>query len=158
MRYASLSRPSFTITRTSLNKPQARSKATRIMTVFPTMYMQNLYEKFYNKEKRVIPTSSKQHATRQNLGHAVFERFGFIRCPKLRSSLSSKSIAQGLTVQQQRHVKSIKHGALPDICIDDVRRHTMSPVDPVVAVKTPARFRTFDHPVTHRAIGSQNKV
>ena len=57
-----------------------------------------------------------------------------------------KSIAQGLTVQQQRHIKSIKHSALPDIYIDDVRRHTMSPVDLAVAVKTPARYRTYGIP------------
>ena len=96
MRYASLSRPP--------------SKITRIMTVLPTMFMQDLYEKFHDKKKRVIPTSSKtldspikQHATRQNLGHDVFERFGFIRCPesmpRLHFSISPKSIAQGLIVQ-----------------------------------------------------------
>ncbi|CAF9943111.1 MAG: Baculoviral IAP repeat-containing protein 5, partial [Alectoria fallacina] len=129
MRYAPLSRP-------------PSSKATRTMTVLPTMSMQDLYEKFHDKEKRVIPTPSgtldsptKQHATRQNLGHVVFERFGFIRCPRS----MPKSIAQGLTVQQQRHIKPIKHDALPEIWMDDVRRHTMSPVDLAVAVKTSAQ-------------------
>ena len=142
----------------SLSKPQARSKITRTMTVLPTMSIQNLYEKFHGKEKRIIPTPSrtldsptKQHATRQNLGHAVFERFGFIRSlpkstPRLHSSISSKSIAQGLTIQQQRHIKSIKHDALPDICIDDVRSHTLSPADLAVAVKTPAQYRTYGIP------------
>ncbi|CAF9943623.1 MAG: hypothetical protein ALECFALPRED_000801, partial [Alectoria fallacina] len=132
MRYAPLSRPPSTTTRT--------------ITVLPTMSMQDLYEKFHDKEKRVIPTSSKtldspikQHSTRQNLEHVVFERFGFIRCPKnaskLRFSISSKSIIQRLIVQQQRHIKSIKHNALSDICIDDVRRHTMLPINLV----TPSR-------------------
>ena len=97
MRYAPLSKP-------------PSNKATRIMTVLPVMSMQDLYEKFHDKEKRVIPTPSgtldsptKQHATRQNLGHVVFERFESIRCPKnaskLRFSMSSKSIVQGLIVQ-----------------------------------------------------------
>ncbi|CAF9941899.1 MAG: hypothetical protein ALECFALPRED_009376 [Alectoria fallacina] len=95
-----------------LSKLQTRNKTTRrITTVLPTMSMQDLYEKFHDKEKRVIPTP--------------------------------KSIAQGLTVQQQRHIKSIKHDTLPGICIDDVRRHTMLPVDLAVAVKTPTRFRTL---------------
>ena len=136
-----------------LSKLQARNKATRIMIILPTMSMQDLYKKFHDKEKPIIPipnktldSPTKQHATRQNLGHAVFERFGFIRCPKSDFSLSSKPIAQRLTVQQQRHIKSFKHGALPNICIGDVRKHTMSPVDPVVAVKTPARYRTCDIP------------
>ena len=58
MRYASLSRFSF-------------NKITRIMIVFLIMFMQDLYEKFQNKEKRVILTLSKildspikQHAIR----------------------------------------------------------------------------------------------
>ncbi|CAF9916932.1 MAG: hypothetical protein ALECFALPRED_010915 [Alectoria fallacina] len=57
MRYALLSKPSFII--------------TRIVTVLFIMFMQNLYEKFYDKEKPIIFTSSKtfdspikQHATR----------------------------------------------------------------------------------------------
>ena len=57
MRYAPLSKPS-------------SNKITRTMTVLPAMSMQDPY----------FPT--KQHATRQNLGHAVFERFESIRCPK----------------------------------------------------------------------------
>ena len=137
----------------SLSKPQARSKTTHIMIVLPIMFMQDLYKKFHDKEKPVIPTPNKildspikQHATRQNLEHAVFERFEFIRCSKSDFSLPSKPIAQGLTVQQQRHIKSFKHGALSNIYIDDVRKHIMSPVDPVVAVKTPARYRTCDIP------------
>ena len=73
--------------------------------------MQDLYEKFHDKEKRVIFTS--------------------------------KSIVQKLIVQQQRHIKSIKHDTLSDICINDVRKHIMSPVDLTVAVKTPTRFRTL---------------
>ena len=71
MRYASLSKPLFIITRISLNKPQARNKVTRIMIVLSVIFMQNLYEKFHNKKKRVIPTSNrilnsptKQYATR----------------------------------------------------------------------------------------------
>ena len=133
MRYASLSKPT----------------VTRTMIVLSVIFMQDLYEKFHGKEKLVISTNKpfKQHATRQNLGHAVFERFESIRCSKnafkLHFSISSKSIAQGLIVQQQRHIKPIKHGALSDICINDVRRHTMSPVDLAVAVKTSTRFRTL---------------
>ena len=163
MRYAPLSRP-------------PSNKITRIMTVLPAKSMQNLYEKFHDKDKRVIPTPSrtldsptKQYATRQNLEHAVFERFGFIRSlpestPRLHFSISTKSIAQGLTIQQQRHIKSIKHGALPDICIDDVRRHTMSPADLAVAVKTPTRFRTLTSQQrksstnSHQAMRCSNKV
>ncbi|CAF9921791.1 MAG: hypothetical protein ALECFALPRED_001876 [Alectoria fallacina] len=158
MRYAPLSRP-------------PSSKATRTMTVLPTMSMQDLYEKFHDKEKRVIPTPNntldsptKQHATRQNLGHAVFERFGFIRCPKSDFSLSSKPVAQGLTNQQQRHMRFIKHDTLLDVCIDDVRRHTMSSVDLAVAVKTPTRFRTLasqqrnSSTDSHQAMRSSNKV
>ncbi|CAF9925161.1 MAG: hypothetical protein ALECFALPRED_002913 [Alectoria fallacina] len=148
MRYAPLSRPS-------------SNKATRTMTVLPIMSMQDLYEKFRDKEKRVIPTPNK---TRQNLGHAVFERFGFIRCPKNDFSLPSKPVAQGLTVQQQRHIKPIKHGALPGICIHDVRRHTMWPADLAVAVKTPTRFRTLasqqrkSSTDSHQAMRCSNKV
>ena len=142
MRYAPLSRPTI----------------TRPTVILPTMSMQDLYEKFHGKEKLVIPTPNKtldsptkQHATRQNLGHRVFERFGFIRSlpestPRLHFSISPKSIAQGLTTQQQRHIKSTKHSALTGICINDVRKHTMSPVDLVVAVKTSAQHRTYGIP------------
>ena len=42
-----------------LSKFQARSKITRIITVFFIIFIQDLYEKFYNKKKRVILTSSK---------------------------------------------------------------------------------------------------
>ena len=131
IRFVSLSKSSFTI--------------TRIIIMLFIIFMQNLYEKFYNKKKLVMFTnkSFKQYAIRQNLEHVVFERFGSIR--SLLKSMS-KSIAQGLIVQQQRHIKPIKHGALPDICIDDVRRHTMSPVDLAVVVKTPARYRTYGIP------------
>ena len=55
MRYASLS----------------KSAVTRIMIVISAMFIQDLYEKYYDKKKRVILTSSrtldsstKQHATR----------------------------------------------------------------------------------------------
>ena len=114
--------------------------------------MQNLYEKFHNKEKRVISNKIldspfKQHAIRQNLKYVVFERFESIRCSKnafkLHFSISSKSIAQELTVQQQRHIKFIKYGALFDICINDVRKHIMSSVNLAVAVKTFTRFYTL---------------
>ena len=89
-----------------LNKPPFTS--THIITIFSIIFMQNLYEKFYDKKKRIISNKIlnsplKQHATRQNLEHVVFERFEFIRYPKnafkLHFSISSKSIAQGLTVQ-----------------------------------------------------------
>ena len=153
MRYAPLSRP---------------RRITNSVTVLFIMSMQDLYEKFHDKEKRVIPASSKtldspikQHATRQNLGHAIFERFGSIR--SLSESMP-KSIIQGLTVQQQRHIKPIKHGALSDICIDDVRRHTMSPADLAVAVKTLTRFRTLasqprkSSTDSHQVMRCSNKV
>ena len=49
-------------------------------------------------------THFKQHATRQNLEHVVFERFEFIRCSKnafkLRFSISLKSIVQRLIIQE----------------------------------------------------------
>ena len=86
---------------------------------------------------------------------------------RLHFSISPKSIAQGLIVQQQRHIKSIKHGALSGICIDDVGRHSMSPVDLVVAVKTSAQHRTYGIPAEKdintsaehmRCSGSLNKV
>ena len=134
MRYASLSKPSFII--------------TRIIIVLSIMFIQNLYEKFYDKKKLIIFTNKpfKQHAIRQNLEYAVFERFESIRNLSESSffSISSRSIAQRLAVQQQRHIKFIKHGALFDICINDVRRHIMLLVDLAVAVKTPARYYTYD--------------
>ena len=84
----------------SLSKLQTRNKVIRRITiVLPIMFMQDLYEKFYDKEKLVIFTSNKpfkQHATRQNLGYAVFERFGSIRSL---SESTPKAIAQGLIVQ-----------------------------------------------------------
>ena len=126
-----------------LSKLQTRNKVTRITTVLFIIFMQNLYEKFHDKKKLIIFISTKlfkQHATRQNLGHAVIERFGSIRSL---SENTSKAIAHGLTVQQQRRIKSIKHDTLPGICINDVRRYTMLPVDLAVAVKTPTRFRTL---------------
>ena len=43
----------------SSSKLQARSKITRIITVLPIMFIQDLYKKFHNKKKRVILTSSK---------------------------------------------------------------------------------------------------
>ena len=46
IRYVSLNRPSF-------------NKVTRIMTMLFVMFMQDLYEKFYDKKKRVILTLSK---------------------------------------------------------------------------------------------------
>ena len=101
MRYAPLK---------SIKSTHFRFTITRIMIVLPIMFMQNLYEKFYNKKKLIIPTSSKtlnspikQYATRQNLEHIVIERFEFIRCSenafKLRFSLSLKTIAQKLINQ-----------------------------------------------------------
>ena len=125
------------------------------------MFMQNLYNKFYDKKKRIIPTSNKtlnsstkQHATRQNLEHAIFERFKFIR------NLSSKSIAQGLIIEQQRHIKSIKHGALSDIRIDDIRRHIMLSIDLAIVVKTFAQYRTCDisRRKSHQVMRRLNKV
>ena len=74
-----------------LSKFQIRNKVTRIITILFIISMQNLYEKFHNKEKLIIFTSNKpfkQHATRQNLEYVVFERFGFIR------SLSQELIVQ----------------------------------------------------------------
>ena len=64
-----------------LSKSQTRKKIIRIMIILFIIFMQDLYEKFYNKEKIIIFTSNKfkQHATRQNLEYAVFERFEFIR-------------------------------------------------------------------------------
>ena len=55
-----------------------------------------------------------------------------------------KSIVQRLIIQQQRYIKFIKYGVLLDICIGDIQKHIMSPVDPVVVVKTPARYRTYN--------------
>ena len=52
----------------------------------------------------------------------------------------------------------------PDICINDVRRHTMSPIDLAVAVKTPTRFRTLTSQQrksstdSHQAMRCSNKV
>ena len=93
----------------------------------------------------------KQHATRQNLEHAVFERFELIpslseSAPRLRISLPSKTIAQRPTIQQQRHMRSIKHDALIDTCIDNVRKHTMSPVDLTVAVGGLVRYHMYGIP------------
>ena len=69
-----------------LNKPRVRNKIIRIIIVLFIIFMQNLYKKFYDNEKLIIFTSNKtldspikQHATRQNLEHVVFERFEFIR-------------------------------------------------------------------------------
>ena len=102
----------------------------------------------HQQPKRSHATSQNQHTMRQNLGHAVFERFEFIRslsenAPWFHFSLSPKSIAHELIIQQQRHMRSIKHDTLVSICIDDVRRHIMSPAVLAVAVKTPARYRTY---------------
>ena len=67
MRYALLSKFLFIITRISLS----RSKITRIIIMLFIIFMQNLYEKFYNKKKRVIfilnkilDFSIKQHTIR----------------------------------------------------------------------------------------------
>ena len=73
------------------------------------IFMQNFYEKFYNKKKsiifilnKIINFSIKQYATRQNLEHIVFKRFKSIRYSKnafkLRFSISSKSITQKLII------------------------------------------------------------
>ena len=40
-----------------------------------------------------------------------------------------KTIAQELTSRERRHMRSIKDGALTGTCINDIRQHTMSPVD-----------------------------
>ena len=155
MRYASLSKPII----------------TRIIIMLSVIFMQNLYEKFYNKKKPVIlisnktlDSSIKQYAIRQNLEHFIFERFESIRSlsesmSKLHFSISSKSIAQELTIQQ-RHIKAIKHGALSKICINDVRRHIMSPVNLAVAVKTSAQHRIcgISRRKTHQIIRCSNKV
>ena len=82
------------------------SRSRRIINsviVLLIIFMQKFYEKFYNKKKRVIlalnkilDSPIKQYTTRQNLEHAIFERFEFIR--SLSKSIS-KSITQGLIVQ-----------------------------------------------------------
>ena len=54
-----------------INLTHFRFTITRIRSVLLIMFMQNLYEKFHNKKKRVIPASNKtfdslikQHTTR----------------------------------------------------------------------------------------------
>ena len=83
MRYALLNKFLFTI--------------TRIMIVLFIIFMQNLYEKFYNKKKLTIFINKpfKQYAIRQNFEYAIFQRFEFIR--SLLKSIS-KSIAQKLII------------------------------------------------------------
>ena len=93
MRYNSLNKPSF-------------NKVTRIIIMLSIIFMQNLYENFYDKKKRVSFTSNKtlnspikQYTTRQNLEHVVFERFEFIRnlsesTPRLHFSITQKLAIQ----------------------------------------------------------------
>ena len=145
----------------SLNKPR---RTTNLMTVLPIISMQNLYEKFHNKEKLIIPTSNKtlDSPTNQN---ATFDcQKSHFKCSDstIKTTLSiTKSNNQTFITQSLDYTKSIKHNALTNIRINDVRKYTISPIDLAVAVKTLTRFRTFDlliKKITHQIIRNLDKI
>ena len=80
------------------------------------------------------------------------------------SSTTTKSNSQTSTTHSFDHLRPIKHGTLIGICVDDVRKHTLSPVDLAVAVKTSTRVRTFPFQQrkssrdSHQAMRRFNKV
>ena len=131
MRYAPLSKPR------SITNPK---------TVLPTLTVQDLYKRF-DKKKRIVPTPNKvvDFPANQNIAFDCQKpRFkcsnSFVKTP---SSAAARSDTQTSTTQPLGHMKPTKHGVRIGICVDNVRKHTMSSVNLVAAVKTHARFCTF---------------
>ena len=125
-----------------LSKPQAHNKTTRLI-----MFIQDLYKMFYNKEKSIIFTSSKILYSPTNRNATFDYQKSPFKCSnsivKTPFFIITKLNAQKLITQQQRHMRFIKHDARIDICINNVRKHTISPVDLAVADQIVSRFYTL---------------
>ncbi|CAD6584106.1 MAG: hypothetical protein ASARMPRED_001598 [Alectoria sarmentosa] len=144
MRYAPLK---------SIKSTHSRPTTTRTISVLPTMSIQDLYKRF-DKEKRVIPTPNKAHDSPTNQNAASDCQKSHFECSdstvKTTLSITTKSIIQTSTTQPSNHMRPSKHSTRVVICINDVRRHTMSPIDLAVADQDAYTISYIWHPCEER--------
>ena len=119
-----------------IKSAHSRPTTTRTMSVLPTMSIQDLYKQF-GKEKSIISTPNKTLDSSTNRNATSDCQKSHFECSdstvKTTLSITTKSNIQTSTTQSSSHMRPSKHSTRVVICIDDVRRHTMSTVDLAVA-------------------------
>ena len=123
----------------------SRSVATRFMAV-PILIVKDLYEKFHGKKKPAISTAkcASDSSVNQNplLRNSKCRSEASISSAKTHFFIKSKSIAQSLDNQQQRHMAPTTHVARDDTCVKTVRRYGALLEHVAVAIGEPIQFQT----------------